>query len=131
MSLHSHPAPLASADLTPDPTDRLAWSDALARFAHLQSQCIDPDSFDAADFELWHALDACTQAQSTEVDLRTHAQALARVPAELMEAFFEVCRHQPQPLLVLHLPLDLDDHPTWLGACPDGVLIVQETTFGS
>ena len=29
----------------------------LERFADLQSRCIDPDTFDAADFELWQALD--------------------------------------------------------------------------
>lgn len=96
------------------------------RFAALQSRCIDPDTFTLADFELWLELDHHTHDGGDTLDLRPHGDALVRAPAELMEAFFDVCRCQPTPLRALYLPGELPAATEWLAACPDGVLIVQE-----
>lgn len=101
------------------------------RFTELQSQCIDPDTFDAADFELWHTLDAHTRLNAAALDLRLHGEALARVPAELMEAFFDLCRCQSPALQALYLPSELSAGVEWLGACPDDVLIVQEADLAA
>lgn len=98
----------------------------LARFADLQSRCIDPDTFDAADFELWHALDVHAHQGDPVLDLRCHGEALRRIPDELMEAFFDVCRSHTPTLQAMYLPRELCASAAWLGACPDGVLIVQE-----
>lgn len=106
--------------------DTHASGAALDRFTRLQSQCIDPDTFDGADFELWRALDEHARESKAVLDLRPHGQALARVPAELMEAFFDVRRCQAPALQVMYLPSELRVSTDWLGACPDGVLIVQE-----
>jgi hypothetical protein len=121
-------APLCTHDL---PIAQRIDTDALPalldRFVFLQSQCIDPDTFDRPDFALWQALDGHARHGGSALDLREHGTALARVPAELMEAFFDVCRCQPLPLQAMHLPDTPGAMPGWLAACPDGVLIVQET----
>lgn len=127
MSNPAAPSPLCSLQ-TPSTRhiDTHARAALLDRFALLQSQCIDPDTFDGADFELWQALDAHARESKAVLDLRPHGQALARVPAELMEAFFDVRRCQAPALQVMYLPSELRVSTDWLGACPDGVLIVQE-----
>ncbi len=103
-----------------------ARADLLERFAELQSRCIDPDTFNGEDFELWHALDDHARYGDGVLDLRTHGEALRRVPAELMEAFFDVCRCRAPALQAMYLPSGLGIGAVWLDACPDGVLIVQE-----
>ena len=97
-----------------------------SRFAELRSRCIDPETFTLADFELWLTLDGHTHEGGDVLDLRPHGEALVQVPAELMEAFFDVCRCHPTPLKALYLPGNLPPTTPWLAACPDGVLIVQE-----
>lgn len=111
--------------------DTQAPAALLARFADLQSRCIDPDTFDVADFELWHTLDDHTRRGDTVLDLRRHGEALVRVPAELMEAFFDVCRFRSPALQAMYLPSELCASAAWLGACPDGVLIVQEAELSA
>ena len=59
--------------------DTQAGPALLERFADLQSRCIDPDTFDAADFELWQALDDHAREGSGVLDLRPHGEALMRV----------------------------------------------------
>jgi hypothetical protein len=111
--------------------DTNAHPSLLERFTALQSQCIDPDTFDGSDFELWHTLDGHAHQGGSVLDLRRHGEALARVPAELMEAFFDVCRCQTPALQALYLPSALNPMAGWLGACPDGVLIVQEADLAA
>jgi hypothetical protein len=123
-------APLCTRELpVAQHIDTNALPALLDRFVRLQSQCIDPDTFDRPDFELWQTLDEHARHGGNALDLRTHGTALARVPAELMEAFFDVCRCQPSPLQAMHLPGTPGAMPGWLAACPDGVLIVQETEW--
>jgi hypothetical protein len=111
--------------------DAQAGPPLLERFADLQSRCIDPDTFDAADFELWQALDDHAREGSGVLDLRSHGEALMRVPGELMEAFFDVCRCQSTPLQAMYLPSELSASADWVRACPDDVLIVQEAQLST
>lgn len=111
--------------------DTQAPTAMLARFVELQSRCIDPDTFDAADFDLWHALDIHARHGDPVLDLRRHGEALVRIPPELMEAFFDVCRCRKPALQALYLPSELSASAVWLGACPDGVLIVQEAELSA
>ena len=65
------------------------------------------------------------------LDLRPHGEALMRVPGELMEAFFDVCRCQSTPLQAMYLPSELSASADWVRACPDDVLIVQEAQLSA
>lgn len=106
----------------PSPSPRARLEEAQARFKTLEETCLGSfcarhGEFTAKDRDLWHLLEQFALHGGDELDLGAHDFALDRVPAEVMEAFGDICRHIEPPPRELSLP-PLKRLPLWVTGLP-------------